>query len=183
MPCAAPCNRLPCQQRCSETFPCGHQCPSLCGEVCPLEYCQICSDKQDHRVDMLEFKSFGEIDLNSTPIVLLGCGHFFTAESLDGHMGMAKVYEMNLEGEFVGLQDISGRLVETISRCPDCQCPIQQYATQRYNRVINRAVIDEMSKRFLVSGKARLQKLEMKAHDLELDSAKSREKLLHLVVT
>ncbi|MCJ1464387.1 hypothetical protein MMC07_003000 [Pseudocyphellaria aurata] len=139
------------------------------------------SAKQDHRVDMLEFKSFGEIDLNLTPIVVLGCGHFFTAETLDGHMGMAKVYEMNLEGEFVGLQDISGSLVETISRCPDCQCRIQQYATQRYNRVINRAVIDEMSKRFLVSGQARLQALEKKADELELESEESRKKLLHLV--
>lgn len=130
---------------------------------------------------MLEFKSFDEIDLNSTPIVLLGCGHFFTAESLDGHLGMANVYKMNLEGDFTGLQDISGDLVHPTSRCPDCQRAIQQYATQRYNRVINRAVIDEMSKRFLVSGKARLQDLEEKAHALELESEKSRKELLDLV--
>lgn len=129
---------------------------------------------------MLEFKSFGEIDLDSTPIVLLGCGHFFTAETLDGHMGMAEVYEMNPEGEFIGLRDISGDLVQTTPRCPDCQIPVQQYATQRYNRVINRAVLDEMSKRFLVSGKTRLQGLVGKAHALELDSEKSRQRLLDL---
>lgn len=130
---------------------------------------------------MLEFKSYGEIDLNSTPIVLLGCGHFFTAETLDGHMCMAQVYEMNLEGEFIGLRDISDGLFQTTLRCPDCQCSIQQYATQRYNRVINSAVIDETSRRFLVSGKARLQKLEGKAHTLELDSEKSRHELLDMV--
>lgn len=129
---------------------------------------------------MIQLKSFGQIDLNSTPVILLGCGHFFTAETLDGHMGMAKVYEMNLE-EFVGLRDISGGLVDTIPRCPDCQCPVQQYATQRYNRVINRAVIDEMSKRFLVSGKTRLQELERKAQALELDLEKSRPKFLNIV--
>lgn len=130
---------------------------------------------------MLEFKSYGEIDLNSTPIILLGCGHFFTAETLDGHMCMAQVYEMNLEGEFIGLRDISDGLFQTTLRCPDCQCSIQQYATQRYNRVINSAVIDETSRRFLVSGKARLQKLEGKAHTLELDSEKSRQELLDMV--
>jgi hypothetical protein len=43
-------------------------------------------------VDLLEMKSYSEIDLNETPIVVLGCGHFFTAESLDGHIGMAEVY-------------------------------------------------------------------------------------------
>jgi hypothetical protein len=37
-------------------------------------------------------KSYSEIDLNETPIVVLGCSHFFTAESLDGHIGMAEVY-------------------------------------------------------------------------------------------
>lgn len=181
MPCAAPCNRLPCSQRCPKSLLCGHQCPSLCGEICPSGYCQICSDKQDHRVDMLEFKSFGEIDLNSTPIVVLSCGHFFTAETLDGHMGMARVYEMNREREFIGLRDISGDLVQNISQCPDCQCPVRQFATQRYNRVINRAVIDEMSKRFLVGGKTRLEELLGKAHALELSSEKSREELLELV--
>lgn len=181
MPCAAPCNRLPCSKRCSNILPCGHQCPSLCGEACPSEHCQICCNKQDQRVDMLEFKSYGEIDLDSTPIVLLGCGHFFTAETLDGHMCMAQVYEMSLEGEFIGLRDISDGLFQTTLRCPDCQCSIQQYATQRYNRVINSAVIDEMSKRFLVSGKARLQKLEGKAHPLELDSEKSRQELLDVI--
>jgi hypothetical protein len=130
---------------------------------------------------MLEFKSFGEVDLNSTPVVVLGCGHFFTAETLDGHVGMAKVYDMDPYGEFVGLRDISGVITQSIPRCPDCQRPVRQHATQRYNRVINRTVIDEMSKRFLVSGKAGLQALEDEADTLELDFEKSRHELLDLV--
>ena len=40
----------------------------------------------------MEFKAYGEIDLNETPIALLGCGHFFTGETLDGMVGMAGVY-------------------------------------------------------------------------------------------
>jgi hypothetical protein len=130
---------------------------------------------------MLEFKSFGEVDLKSKPIVVLSCGHFFTAETLDGHVGIAHVYETDPYGEFVGLRNISEELTQSIPRCPNCQCPIRQHATQRYNRVINRAVIDEMSKRFLVSGKAGLQALESEADNLELELGKSREELLDMV--
>jgi hypothetical protein len=35
-------------------------------------------------------KTYKEIDLGETPIAALGCGHFFTAETLDGHMGMER---------------------------------------------------------------------------------------------
>ena len=129
---------------------------------------------------MLEFKSFGEVDLNSTPIVVLGCGHFFTAETLDGHVGMAEVYDMDLDGGFVGLREMSGEMTQSVPRCPDCQRPIRQFSTQRYNRVINRAVNDEMSKRFLLSGKARLQELEGEANKLELELEKSRQELIDL---
>lgn len=167
MPCAAPCSRLPCNQRCSRTLSCGHQCPGVCGEVCPEDYCHVCSDKRDARVDLFEMKTYGEVDLNETPIVVLGCGHFFTAETLDGHMGMMEVYTVDGYGGFTGLQDVSAVLARSIPRCPDCQCPVRQFATQRYNRVINRAVIDEMSKRFLVSGRAELRELEQQIVELE----------------
>ncbi|EKX50132.1 hypothetical protein GUITHDRAFT_57273, partial [Guillardia theta CCMP2712] len=30
--CLAPCDRLPCNERCSKTLSCGHRCPSVCGE-------------------------------------------------------------------------------------------------------------------------------------------------------
>lgn len=133
MPCAAPCSRLPCNQRCSRTLSCGHQCPGICGEVCPEECCHVCSGKQDARIDLLEMKTYREIDVNKTPIVVLGCGHFFTAETLDGHMGMTEVYTIDAYGGFTGLQDVSAVLARSIPRCPDCQCPVRQYATQRYN--------------------------------------------------
>lgn len=181
MPCAAPCNRLPCNQRCSEDLACGHQCPGLCGELCPEDYCQECSDHRDSRVDLLEMKSYSEIDLSETPIVVLGCGHFFTAETLDGHMGMAEVYKQDIQGEFTGLQDVSAVLALAVPRCPDCQCPVRQYCTQRFNRVINRAVIDEMSKRFLVNGKGELRGLERQILELEHDLEESQQEIMRSV--
>lgn len=141
----------------------------------------MCSDKQEQRVDILEFRSFGEVNLDTTPIVVLACGHFFTAETLDGHAGMADAYDIDGEGSFTAFGDISRSLARAIPRCPDCQCSIRQYVTQRYNRAINRCVIDEMSKRFLVSGKAYLLELEGKTNELDLDLQKSRDKLLERV--
>ncbi len=71
----------------------------------------MCSDRRDSRVDILKIKTYGEIDLDKTPIVILGCGHFFTAETLNGHMGMTEVYSMQETGvEDSTLQDVSAVL-------------------------------------------------------------------------
>ncbi|KAI1914221.1 hypothetical protein LOZ65_005667, partial [Ophidiomyces ophidiicola] len=119
-------------------------------------------------------KTYAEIDVNETPIVVLACGHFFTAESLDGLVGMQDVYITNKSDQFIGLADTSGTLASNIPQCPDCQCPVRQYVTQRYNRVINRAVIDEMSRRFLVNGKTELRGLELQVDRLEKELEISR---------
>ncbi|KAH8889256.1 hypothetical protein GQ53DRAFT_723440 [Thozetella sp. PMI_491] len=168
MPCAAPCTRLPCDERCERSLKCGHQCPSLCGEDCPQGYCQVCdADKHEARVDLLEFKIYRDIDLDETPIVVLGCGHFFTPESLDGLVGMSEVYTTDKYGNFHGLKNFSAVMSSGVPSCPDCKCPIRQFATRRYNRVINRAVMDETSKRFHLSGRAKLDALEEMAGKLE----------------
>lgn len=51
-------------------------------------------------------KSYREIDVDETPVVVLGCGHFFTGESLDGILGMSDVYEVDGNGEFIGFRDV-----------------------------------------------------------------------------
>lgn len=160
MPCAAPCNRLPCNERCSKMLRCGHRCPSFCGEDCPHEFCQICGTKGDARVDLLEFKPYAEINVDESPIVLLGCGHFFTGETLDGMVGLNDVYTVDKTGEYNGLREAAGQLAVSIPSCPDCKRPIRQFVTRRYNRVINRAVLDETSKRFLLKGRGELDALE-----------------------
>lgn len=178
MPCAAPCSRLPCNKRCSRKISCGHQCPGICGEECPEGYCQICSERKDARVDLLEMKKYGEIDLDETPILVLGCGHFFTAATLDGHMGMSDVYFQDGSGEFNGIRDISTALAQSVPRCPDCQCPVRQHCTKRFNRVINRAVNDEMSKHFLADGQLSLRFWELWVVDMELELTNSREDVI-----
>lgn len=127
-------------------------------------------------------KTYCEIDLNDTPIVVLGCGHFFTTETLDGHMGLEEVYLQDECGQFTGLRNVSAELARSIPRCPSCQCPVRQYCTKRFNRVINRAVIDEMSKRFLVNGKDELRKLERQILELEQDLEQSRGEISFLPI-
>ncbi|KAF1984925.1 NFX1-type zinc finger-containing protein 1 [Aulographum hederae CBS 113979] len=170
MPCSAPCNRLPCNERCTKLLPCDHQCPGLCGEDCLPEHCKECGMKMDAQVDMIEFKEYGETDLDETPVVALACGHFFTAQTLDGMIGLKEVYKTDpATDNFLGMEDITSAMAPAIPKCPHCQIPIRQYATQRYNRLINRAVIDEMSKRFIVTGQADLQQIERDLITMEMD--------------
>lgn len=127
-------------------------------------------------------KSYGEIDINETLIVVLGCGHFFTAESLNGLIGMSEVYEVNEYGEFIGLKDVSAAFARAIPCCLDCKCPVRQFATQRYNRVINRAVNDEMSKRFLTTGRHELRELERQIVKVEEYFDATREGIMQPVL-
>ena len=119
-------------------------------------------------------KTYGEIDLDETPIIVLGCGHFFTAETLDGLVGMTEVYDQDGYGEFTGVRDASATLAGSVPRCPNCNGPIRQHCAKRFNRVINRAVIDEMSKRFLVKGQADLRNVQQQVAELERDLDQSR---------
>ncbi|KAB5577473.1 hypothetical protein GE09DRAFT_988414 [Coniochaeta sp. 2T2.1] len=165
MPCAVPCNRLPCDERCVQTLSCGHRCPGLCGEPCPDQYCQACGAKPDQRVDLLELKEYKEVDLDETPIVVLGCGHFFTAESLDGLARLSDVYSTDSTERFVGLLEPSALL--PVPRCPDCNSPMRQSATMRYNRIVNAAVLDETTQRFFVKGQTEIENLERKIEAAE----------------
>lgn len=64
MPCAAPCDHVPCSLRCEKMLSCGHQCPSVCGEVCPLDkFCQSCGseDVKDTLVDLIVGETYKEV--------------------------------------------------------------------------------------------------------------------------
>jgi hypothetical protein len=88
---------------------------------------------------------------------------------------LKQVYKIDpMTSEVLGLEDISSTMAPAIPKCPQCQCPVRQYVTQRYNRLINRAVIDEMSKRFIVTGQTELQEIEEKLIKLDLDLEKTR---------
>ena len=93
--------------------------------------------KQDARVDLLEMKTYAQVDVNETPVVL-GCGHFFTAETLDGLVGMHDVYVTDNTGRCSGLAD-SGALAVKIPQCPDCQHDNEDTASSCLGEIFLRA--------------------------------------------
>ena len=123
-------------------------------------------------------KTYGEIDLEEMPIIVLGCGHFFSIETLDGHVGMTEVYEQDGYDEFTGIRDVSATLARSIPHCPDCQCPVRQHSAKRLNRVINRPVIDELSKRFLVKGQTDLRDVERQVVELKRELDDTRQNII-----
>lgn len=134
--------------------------------------------KTDEQPDMIMMTRYADLDLNESPVVVLGCGHFFTTETLDGHVGLKDVYMQDpITGTFHALKE-SSELAPSVPQCPNCRSPIKQYVTQRYNRAINQAVIDEMSKRFIVNGQQQLQQIETQLSKVESDLNKSRKSLI-----
>lgn len=112
-------------------------------------------------MDLLELRSYTEIDLDETPIVVIDCGHFFTAESLDGMVFMNTVYQDDGTGTYTDF--LQPPEAVAVPCCPDCKRQIKQFATRRFNRVVNMAVMDETAKKFLIKGQADLAQLEERA--------------------
>lgn len=151
MPCAAPCDHIPCTLRCEERLSCGHQCPSICGEVCPpSEFCQKCAspETKERVVDFILAETYAEIDLDENPCIFPRCGHFLTVESMDGQMDMKKYYVME-DNKPVAIRSSSEPFsVDDIKRCATCRGSLRELS--RYGRLVRRAILDESTKRFLL---------------------------------
>ncbi|GAB1319259.1 hypothetical protein MFIFM68171_09469 [Madurella fahalii] len=142
MPCAAPCDWVPCSRRCSKILNCKHQCPSICGEACPdPKFCRACcsEDIKDTVVDFLEGLQYRDINLDEDPCLFPDCGHFVTMTNMDGIMDMASHYTMS------GSE-------------PDRPVAISK-ALARYGRIVRRAMLDEATKKFINWSNAEYLKL------------------------
>lgn len=177
LPCAVPCDLLPCSKRCSLTLSCGHRCPSVCGETCPeAEYCQKCANRsvKDMMVDYIMGSSYGDIDLDENPCIVPSCGHILTLESMDGHMEIAKYYtisdDTNGEDSITALRSSSVPFSSELKHCPICRNPLRNI--NRYGRIVRRAWIDEATKKFIVWANAQFVPLASKMEQAE---AKLRE--------
>ncbi|RSM01879.1 hypothetical protein CDV31_011163 [Fusarium ambrosium] len=152
-PCAAPCDWVPCSLRCDKILDCGHQCPSLCGEICPTPtYCQQCAPDNIKLVcvDFLEMKEYHEVDLNEEPCVFPDCGHFLTVSSMDGQMEMAMHYELDENGlptSILGSSKPFSMDNKGVKVCAICRGPLRNIS--RYGRIVRRAMLDEATKKFI----------------------------------
>lgn len=173
MPCAVPCDLLPCSERCPKVLICGHQCPSVCGEVCPeVQYCQECADPsvKERMVDYIMGYSYADVDLNESPCIIPSCGHLLTLESMDGHMSMLDFYKVSQEpsnqGHITGLRSqVEPFSVADLKKCPMCRGPLRNI--NRYGRIIRRAWIDEATKKFIVWANARFVPLAVRMKEQE----------------
>jgi hypothetical protein len=154
--CGAPCLRLPCDRQCEKLLPCGHQCPSVCGEICPSsEFCRECNEAiKATVVDFIMMETYGEVDLNKNPIVVLDCNHFFTMETLDGTFEFSKVYKKLDDGSYTLVLPDSSALFEPPS-CPSCRARVS--ITKRYGRVIKLGSLTVARKKYITLGSKMVQ--------------------------
>lgn len=152
-PCAVPCNWVPCSLRCKMMLDCGHQCPSLCGEVCPTsKFCQVCATDEVKSVcvDFLEMKEYKEIDLDQEPCIFPDCGHFLTVSSMDGQMDMAEHYKLDTTGlpeQILRSSEPFAMENKDVKNCATCRGPLRNIS--RYGRIVRRAILDEATKKFI----------------------------------
>ncbi|KAH9251102.1 hypothetical protein BASA81_011001 [Batrachochytrium salamandrivorans] len=141
LPCGVPCERPLCNEPCLKKLSCNHDCPSLCGEVCPLPRlgCLVCAeDKYKNAVvDFIESRTLAELQAGER-IITLSCGHSFTVESLDGTMDMDQFYADNLPKP-IARSSIKYRA------CPNCRALV---TARRYTRLFKRAEAERLSARF-----------------------------------
>ncbi|ELU13047.1 hypothetical protein CAPTEDRAFT_103161, partial [Capitella teleta] len=114
--CWDPCQRLPCNYPCPKSLRCGHQCPGLCGEECPL-VCKTC------HLDLYKRITKGRQEML---IILNPCRHVFPVSQLDAHFEIKK-----LPG---GHQQVQ------IPSCPACKRAVK--VCNRYNTIIKQAALD-----------------------------------------
>lgn len=151
MPCAAPCDHIPCSRRCEKRLECGHQCPSICGEICPpWEFCQRCASPEvkERVVDFILAETYAEINLDENPCIFPRCGHFLAVESMDGQMDMKKYYVMDSDKPMAIRSSSDPFSVDDIKRCATCRGSLRDLS--RYGRLVRRAILDESTKRFLL---------------------------------
>ncbi|RIB30558.1 hypothetical protein C2G38_2238173 [Gigaspora rosea] len=85
----------------------------LMGEKCPPpKYCAECTTDDNVKnqvVDLIMQESFAEVDWTFERMIVLACGHVYTADSLDHLMEMKEYYEMDLTGQWVVLKTITSQ--------------------------------------------------------------------------
>ncbi|KAL3428114.1 hypothetical protein PVAG01_01623 [Phlyctema vagabunda] len=145
------------------------------------DLCQICCDREDVRVNSHSTKTYSEIDLDTTPIIALRCGHLFSVAYLDEVVCIDHVYHRNDSGDVAALRDTSSTISAFLPCCPECQRPFQRYFVRRYNRIVNKVLNDECALSFLKSENVSIQSLEIELQKFELGLLASRVTTLELL--
>ena len=91
---------------------------------------------------------YKDIDLDEDPCIFPDCGHFVTRSNMDGIMDMGTHYAISDEGEPVSLATASQPFsIDEVKTCPTCRGSLRNVA--RYGRIVRRAMLDEVTKKFI----------------------------------
>ncbi|TKA27365.1 hypothetical protein B0A50_04977 [Salinomyces thailandicus] len=141
--------------------------------LAPEAGCYVIDKTKEFGVDVIEAKTYHEVDLDQTPCIFLQCGHFFTVETLDGHMRMGDHYELDETG---GPKALKGNMEPFSYRemkvCFYCRGSLRAIA--RYGRIVRRALLDESTKKFIAwSNRAYVPLAERlkTEHDILIDTS------------
>lgn len=99
-------------------------------------------------VDFIEMSEYSEIDLDVEPCIFPDCGHFLTASSMDGQMDMSAHYDIDPRtGHPVAIKASSLPFsMDEIKVCATCRGSLR--SVSRYGRIVRRAMLDEVTKKF-----------------------------------
>lgn len=98
---------------------------------------------------MINLVSYGDHDVDEDPIIVLPCGHFFTASTLDGVLSISSVYTRNQSGEFTGLRSLKeAGISDRPIVCPTCRKTI--HSIHRYGRVSRFAEIRALERKHMM---------------------------------
>ncbi|CAG8638123.1 14756_t:CDS:10, partial [Racocetra persica] len=146
-------NHKKCTQKCER---------SSASEICPPpKYCADCTTDDNVKNQGIYLRprllllikklfineTFAEVDWTFERMVVLDCGHVYTAESLDHVMYMKEYYEMDKNNNWVRIKSITSQPSES-KKCPQCRAPIKNI--YRYRRSTNKHVLDVQNKKFLM---------------------------------
>ena len=119
---------------------------TVCGEACEIQVCRECATPHqlDSMADYNTLQTLRQV-LNDdkelktdTRLITLECGHAFTVDTLDGHVGLTDFYMRSPSGEWVNLKTPDPGF-KARPTCPTCRGHL---TSPRYNRVTKRALID-----------------------------------------
>ncbi|KAI9691183.1 MAG: hypothetical protein M1822_008803 [Bathelium mastoideum] len=159
--------------------PCGKRlkCPTVCGEQCPNgRYCQTCAPDEVRElvVDPWAFQKYKDVDLDRNPVVVPGCGHVQTVESLDVFMEMTSYYNLENDGKVVQLKSSSQPFSSgEMKVCPICSASLRDSA--RYGRIVRRAILDTSTRKLLLWAYKTYHPLAQQMDAVEQDLVTSRE--------
>ncbi|KAJ2898170.1 P-loop containing nucleoside triphosphate hydrolase protein [Zalerion maritima] len=159
--------RYECTAKCGASLDCGHACTRICRacrvkepdgklrpaahQSCLVKCGQCCKpDVKDMVVDMLEFRGYGEIDLDEDPCIFPDCGHIKTLSTLDGLMALPDHYMIGKDGHPSAIKANTEPMSDEnsdVKVCPDCRGTLRNLS--RYGRMIRRALLWESHKRFI----------------------------------